>query len=149
MRVGRQARPKEAVSPIPEVSDWSMTELSEMHGCNTMQRLGALSAPQTSCWLIILMNFAWRIDFLCLQVAVLACQLVVHCRRQADMGILQKPDFDDIVRKKSMQASDSTPWSVHVVKPTCCHLDAWPPLGRPLQIAAVHGASPLLSLCQC
>ena len=45
---------------------------------------------------------------MCPQVAVIACQLVVHCRRQADMGILQKPEFDDIVRKKSMQASDSS-----------------------------------------
>ena len=39
---------------------------------------------------------------------MIACQLVVHCRRQADMGILQKQDFDDIVRKKSMQASHSS-----------------------------------------
>ena len=45
---------------------------------------------------------------MCLQVAVIACQLVMHCRRQVDMGILQKPDFNDIIRKKSMQASKST-----------------------------------------
>ena len=38
-----------------------------------------------------------------LQVAVIACQLVVHCRLQADMGILQKPEFDAIVHKKAMQ----------------------------------------------
>jgi len=38
-----------------------------------------------------------------LQVAVIACQLVVHCRLQADMGILQKPDFEAIVQKKAMQ----------------------------------------------
>lgn len=37
------------------------------------------------------------------QVAVIACQLVVHCRLQADMGILQKPEFDAIVARKTMQ----------------------------------------------
>ncbi len=36
-------------------------------------------------------------------MAVIACQLVVHCRLQTDMGILQKPDFEAIVRKKAMQ----------------------------------------------
>ena len=56
---------------------------------------------------------------------MIACQLVVHCRRQADMGILQKPDFDDIVRKKSMQARDSSSWSLYVAKPTGCLAPTW------------------------
>ena len=34
---------------------------------------------------------------------MIACQLVVHCRLQADMGILQKTEFDAIVQKKAMQ----------------------------------------------
>ena len=34
---------------------------------------------------------------------MIACQLVVHCRLQADMGILQKAEFDTIVQKKAMQ----------------------------------------------
>ena len=34
---------------------------------------------------------------------MIACQLVVHCRLQADMGILQKSEFDAIVQKKAMQ----------------------------------------------
>ena len=34
---------------------------------------------------------------------MITCQLVVHCRLQTDMGILQKPEFDAIVARKSMQ----------------------------------------------
>lgn len=34
---------------------------------------------------------------------MIACQLVVHCRLQADMGILQKSEFEAIVQKKAMQ----------------------------------------------